>query len=464
MKPQAKLMPGVIVLCIFALFTLLGIGANGWAAASTVDFAQPTLTRTAALFAHPLATPSTEDGRLYLPAILHQSTSTPTITPTPSPTPLSEFIESHPSCGGFPHESSPDWYWYGCVEGDIYEIQRINTSFTQAWYATFIGNNRKFTIEMDARLVQGAADYRVFFNNVWYRGFYAFGVNPVDGTFAVWRVDDEVTWVPLVDWTASSHIHRDDATNRLKVVRDEGQISVFVNNQYLTTVTDETYMGTSWGVYARNWVANSILHYFNMAIVYPRPPAPTPTPTRTPPPPFVVEIPCTQLPQFGEFPQGCVDNNSAYAIERNNWVTQNRAGIAEVFHPAPVPIVIPNFSVEGDAQLISGDGAYGLSFFAAGEATLFAVNPQDGTYVLWSNSGIPPAQMWTSSPHIKTDGTANRLKILHNPGMVSVYVNDQFLANMNISTVHDRQWGFFNMGSSDTGTVIFRNLKFTNLR
>jgi hypothetical protein len=93
----------------------------------------------------------------------------------------------------------------------------------------------------------------------------------VDGTYAVWRVDDEVTWVPLVDWISSTHIQRDNEINRLKVVRDEAQISVFVNGQFLTTVTDEMYMGRSWGVYARNWVPNSILHYFNMAIVYPRP-------------------------------------------------------------------------------------------------------------------------------------------------------------------------------------------------
>ncbi|MBX2999214.1 MAG: hypothetical protein KF893_11940 [Caldilineaceae bacterium] len=404
-----------------------------------------------------------EGSRVYAPLIMSESTptptstATPTVTPTPSATQLSEFIESFPSCGGFPHDSSPDWYWQGCVEGDIYEIQRINTSFTQAWYASGIGSRRTFTLEADARLVQGAADYRLFFNNIWYQGFYAFGVNPVDGTFAVWRVDKETDWAPLVDWTYSPHIHRDNAVNRLKVVRDEAQISVFVNGQYLTTVSDETYItGTSWGVYARNWVPNSILHYFNMAIRYPRPPTPTPTPTRTPQPPLVVEIPCTQLPQFGEFPQGCVENNSAYGIQRI------AAGVAEVIPPGSIPEFIPNFSLEGDLHLVEGEGAYGLSLGPNfGTRLLFAVNPVDGTYALWYQFS---QVTWVSSPHIKTNGEANHLKILHNPGTVSVYVNHQLLTTTSIDQSPNRMWGLLNTGTTAYGIVYFRNLKFTNLR
>ena len=177
---------------------------------------------------------------------------------------------SYPSCAGFPQESSPDWYWQGCIANDIYEIRRINVSYTQAWSLSNIPG-RKFTLEADARLVQGVADYRLFFNNIWYRGFYAFGINPVDKTFGVWRVDGEVTWVPLVDWTSSPHIKPNNEVNRLKVVRDEAQISVFVNDQFLATVTDDVYInGSSWGLYTRNSVANSIIHFSNMVITRPR--------------------------------------------------------------------------------------------------------------------------------------------------------------------------------------------------
>ena len=50
-------------------------------------------------------------------------------------------------------------------------------------------------------------------------------------------------WQVLVPWTRSSAINAGQVTNRLRVVRNGPQISLYVNGQFLTTVSDSSFTG-----------------------------------------------------------------------------------------------------------------------------------------------------------------------------------------------------------------------------
>ncbi len=247
-KPTPQAAPIVILAAILLVLA-------GWSLSTSPQAAS------AANAADETETPT--PGSLYLPDIRNDPTPTPLPTPTATPGP----VMSEVSCASFPQGSSPGWYAYGCALDDsVYQVHRINVSFSQLWNMRGIVPGR-FAIEADAQAIQGSADYRLFFNNITYVGFYAFGVNPKNGTYAIWRVDEEETWVPLVDWTSSPQIKRGGEVNRLRAERNGDQISVFVNGQPLATVTDTTYAsGRWWGLFVRNSVASSIVHFTNIRV------------------------------------------------------------------------------------------------------------------------------------------------------------------------------------------------------
>ena len=70
--------------------------------------------------------------------------------------------------------------------------------------------------------------------------FYEFIVE--DTYYSIWKYDWG-NWTALQDWTASGHISTGTNWNRLKVIRNGASISVYANNQLLTTVSDSDFTG-----------------------------------------------------------------------------------------------------------------------------------------------------------------------------------------------------------------------------
>jgi tetratricopeptide (TPR) repeat protein len=60
----------------------------------------------------------------------------------------------------------------------------------------------------------------------------------------------ENQWVTLVDWTASPFIHKGRAKNRLKVICQGSQISLYVNDRHLTDFSDVSYSHGDIGLFA----------------------------------------------------------------------------------------------------------------------------------------------------------------------------------------------------------------------
>jgi uncharacterized repeat protein (TIGR01451 family) len=113
--------------------------------------------------------------------------------------------------------------------------------FSQGWFATPGAKAADFTAVVSARRTSGTwGQYGILFgiNEDWSQ-YYQFGI---DGAYySVWRYDGN--WTALKDWTQSNYIATGAAWNRLKVVRNGGGISVYVNDHLLTTVTDSGLTG-----------------------------------------------------------------------------------------------------------------------------------------------------------------------------------------------------------------------------
>jgi len=124
--------------------------------------------------------------------------------------------------------------------GGQYRIWVKNPS--AGWFVTPGAKATDFTASVSARRASGSSGaYAIQFgiNEDWSQ-FYEFtiGVN----SYSIWRFNSG-TWTPLRNWTFSNAIATGTNWNRLKVIRQGSTVSVYVNNQFLTTVTDGSFTG-----------------------------------------------------------------------------------------------------------------------------------------------------------------------------------------------------------------------------
>jgi len=123
--------------------------------------------------------------------------------------------------------------------GGQYQIWVKNPS--QGWLVTPGAKATDFTAAVSARRASGSSGgYGIVFglNEDWSE-YYEFDIGP--NNYSIWRYDG--SWTALRGWTASSAIGTGTSWNRLKVIRNGANITVYVNNQYLTTVTDSSFTG-----------------------------------------------------------------------------------------------------------------------------------------------------------------------------------------------------------------------------
>ena len=81
--------------------------------------------------------------------------------------------------------------------------------------------------------------------------YFAFAVGS-DGYYAVLRVaNGEET--PLVDWQQFPHIHRGQQANRLRVACAGPTCRFFINDEYATTVEDDTWLAGDVGLWVHSF-------------------------------------------------------------------------------------------------------------------------------------------------------------------------------------------------------------------
>jgi len=183
--------------------------------------------------------PSPNLHRIYLPVV------------TRNYDPLLQYFDdfSDPSSGWYIYDRGNIRWSY--QEGE-YEILVRNAHWWAGASAPISGIDN-YSIEADMRRYIGATSiYGLIFGLVDWDHFYWFVVNPESQSYSVWKRDPN-NWVPIVEWTFSSHINPSDASNHLKVERYGSQIVVYANGHLLATTSDDTYTGTlRVGLYVEN--------------------------------------------------------------------------------------------------------------------------------------------------------------------------------------------------------------------
>lgn len=97
--------------------------------------------------------------------------------------------------------------------------------------------------------------------------FYMFGVS-CDAQYRLLRYVGGV-FETVIPWTPSAAITKFEATNVLGVRAVGDQISMYVNEQFLQTVTDSTFSGGRFGIYAATRLTPTLTGVFDDLIAYP---------------------------------------------------------------------------------------------------------------------------------------------------------------------------------------------------
>jgi pSer/pThr/pTyr-binding forkhead associated (FHA) protein len=107
-----------------------------------------------------------------------------------------------------------------------------------------------FVLEVDATQDQGPSNnsYGVLFRSEDDKHFYRFGISGDGFYFLDKLVGDD--WVAIIDWKESPSINRGQASNHMKVTCVGSQITLHVNDQHLTTTTDDSYDHGDIGLFA----------------------------------------------------------------------------------------------------------------------------------------------------------------------------------------------------------------------
>ena len=178
-------------------------------------------------------------------AFLQRPTPTPIILPTPA-FPLAWQDDFSTPEGGWGETS--DLQSVKKYENGQYHIS-VNASELFIWSTAGRGL-ADFMVEAEATQVRGPNDngYGLLFRFQDDRHFYRFDISG-DGFYLLSK-RAEYQWVTLVDWTESPFIHKGQATNRLKVICQGSQISLYVNDRHLTDFSDVSYGHGEIGLFA----------------------------------------------------------------------------------------------------------------------------------------------------------------------------------------------------------------------
>lgn len=165
-----------------------------------------------------------------------------------------------------------DDFWAGYVEGE-YRLAVYQDNYVTWGNPDAQGGFADVEIEVDARQVEGPVD-----NNFGLlvrhqpddENFYWFEISS-DGYYSV-DLMLAGEWVTLVQWETSDAIQQGlGATNHLKVVCDGDRFAFYVNDTYLTEVTDSAFSSGNVGLAVGAFdEAGVVVHFDNLAVYSPQ--------------------------------------------------------------------------------------------------------------------------------------------------------------------------------------------------
>lgn len=230
------------------------------------------------------ATPAPTD--TPLPTATNTATPLPTATPTPATETSVVFADDYGSTCRLLVDDTAD-HTRGCEGGEYVILSKVAN---KSWGALYPDSYDDFVLETDARVASGAGPVGY---GLWLRSardgkayvlsFYT------EGAYAL-EVYDGKSWKDVIPYTKTGLIKGGNEKNRIKVVAQGKQMVLYLNGQFLDTVTDSTvasgrvgYMMVSDDANVKVAFDNLTISKINRLMALPtpkdRPPAPTPLPT-----------------------------------------------------------------------------------------------------------------------------------------------------------------------------------------
>jgi len=199
------------------------------------------------------------------PTITHTTTPTHTSTPTETPTPTPNLTATIQVQNALATATNAADKWHILIKDTFdsnknkWQIKPSDSEFARTTYEiadgkytwditahkAFIGwvsvNTKAegdFYLSAEIKQSSGpdSADYGVIFREDTDSNFYYFGINK-QGQYVLYLYNQE--WSTLIDWTQSELI-RPGESNRITVIGEGSNFIFFVNDQYLTEITDDT--------------------------------------------------------------------------------------------------------------------------------------------------------------------------------------------------------------------------------
>ena len=292
-----------------------------------------------------------------------------------------------------------------------------------------------FTVETDVRLVDGpeTATYGLFVRQVDNDNYIFLLIDPL-GYYKITRKENGY-WmaIPNSQRTFSSEILTGNATNRVKVVGSGEEIALFVNDQHLTTIRDDSPVAGRVGLVVET-------------TTLPEPPAKVAFDN------FLVATPQT-FPPLEETDEPGVLYSHDFATEEG-WTdsstedrdryTDDGEYIMHIKKPHYMAwawgsgdTLYDDFTLEADMRVVEGeeDGSYGLFFRQLDNDNFYYLHLNGkGEYLLRKriDGAYYPVgtEEWTPSPYILTGDAVNRLRITAAGPLLALYANDQHVTTI----------------------------------
>jgi hypothetical protein len=208
--------------------------------------------------------------------------STPTRSATGSTTVV--FTDDFTGTCNLP-EGDNDKRTFACADGEYTVLNKVNSS---RW-VYYTDSYDDIVLEADGHAVSGPPfiEYGVVFRTADDgKAFYGFTVTR-DGRFTLFKYKDP-DFSDLITYTNDPAVKKEFAVNHFKVVAQGNQIAIYVNDQWLNTVSDSSFASGSVGFFINNSAANAkaafshlVVSQINGKLTLPAG-KPVPTPTKKP--------------------------------------------------------------------------------------------------------------------------------------------------------------------------------------
>ena len=150
-------------------------------------------------------------------------------------------------------------------------LVNINQSDTVQFATLLDPEFSDFVVEVDGRQRAGAPDssYGILFRVQDSERFYRFSIT-ANGLYVIERHDADGTWTRLIpEWLPSDAINQGlNVANRLKVIANGPEITVYVNDILLQQVSDSTYPTGNIALSAGTFGNGSLQVSFDDLVVY----------------------------------------------------------------------------------------------------------------------------------------------------------------------------------------------------